>query len=488
MKPFTFHRIVHPIFILTLAFFSVKMNGQIVIGTPNLEFSQACANESFNSFTVSFVFSPEEGLAANNQFILEMSDAEGDFSEAINVYTSSPGEITTSPASISFALPNETAGEAYKIRIKSTQPVASSVASESFSAYYKLHDTPFTINNLIPSATYCPGGSYLLTIDNPGTGNNSSPLNFPSLTFNWFKVVDPTTSTFVVQSPSLSVTEPGTYYVETNYGTCTSNSFSNRVSVSEATSGDEVTATITSSEGNPFCGADTPTTLSTVEGDSYQWYLEGVPISGATQQTFETNSSGEYSVIVRFGSCQATGVILLDSGDFTSSIDVPSEVMLETGSSIEVTVSTTAIDPEFQWFLNSEPIPNATQSSYTVSTFGSFTVFITQTDNCIITKEHVFLVQELVDQFPDVANIPNVISPNGDGINDTWVLPTDYVSGTNTEVVIYSNTGEIVFKTSNYTNNWPEDQLSKSGINQVFYYSITPPGAEPKRGSITVFK
>ena len=30
--------------------FIEKMNAQIVIGTPNLQFTQACANESFNTF------------------------------------------------------------------------------------------------------------------------------------------------------------------------------------------------------------------------------------------------------------------------------------------------------------------------------------------------------------------------------------------------------------------------------------------------------
>jgi gliding motility-associated-like protein len=465
-----------------------KIHAQIVIGTPNLQFTQACANESFNTFTVNFVFSPESGINSSNQFIVEMSDSEGDFSNSNIVFTSSPGTINASPASVDISLPLNTAGEGYKIKIKSTDPVASSVSSNSFSAYYKIQDSPFTINNLKATANFCPGGSYLLTIDNPGTGTNNSPLNYPSLTFNWFKEINPTTFIFVAQSTTLSVSEEGKYFVETNYGTCTSNSFSNRVIVSEATSGEEVSAIIVSSSGNPFCAADGSTILSTAQGNGYQWYKDGIPISGAINQTFETSISGTYSVLVNFGSCEATGTIELETGDFTSSLDVPNLNLLEVGDTLSVTVTTSAINPDFQWFLNSEVIPNATQSIFNVTDFGSYSVIITQTNNCNTTSEFVFLVEELINPFPDVENIPNLISPNGDGINDTWVIPLPYVSGSNTEVVIYSSQGKIVLSTKDYLNNWPEEYLNVSSVNEVYYYIIIPQNLEPKKGSITIIK
>ncbi|WP_191860943.1 T9SS type B sorting domain-containing protein [Hanstruepera ponticola] len=462
-------------------------NGQIVIGTPNLGFSQACASESFNSYNTTFVFSPESNLEASNQFIIEMSDANGDFTDPTVLFTSAAGSVTTSPATLSFSIPNTTAGEGYKIRIKSTAPAATSARSAAFAAYYKIQDSPFTINNLVSTGAFCSGGSYLLTIDNPGTGDNDSPLNYPSLTFNWFKETSQTTSVFVSQGETLDVTEEGTYFAETNYGTCTSDSFSNRVTITEVNSG-QADVTISSSLGNPFCPDQGLTTLSTISGNSYQWFKDGNAISNATGQMYQTDESGVYSVQVDLGSCSASGSIDLVSELFEATINVDEENTIEIGETLTVIISSTAINPQYQWYLNSNLISDATSDMYDATEYGDYTVVVSESTGCEGSREFMFTINEPIDPFPDVEKIPNVISPNGDSVNDTWVIPNIYVNGTNTEVLIMTNQGKVVLKTNNYQNNWPENQLNQTSINQVYYYIITTQDNETKKGSITIIK
>ena len=475
-------------FCFAVLLFQGQVSAQLVIGQPNLGFSQACASDTFNSFSVTFVFSPESAVNASNQFIVEMSDADGDFSNPTPVYTSSPGSVTSSPATLDFSIPETTIGENYKIRIKSTSPAATSSQSVAFAAYYKLQDSPFTINNLVSTGAYCTGGSYLLTIDNPGTGNNDSPLNYPSLTFYWYKETSSTTSVFVAEGPSLSVSEEGTYFVETNYGSCTSNSFSNRVTISEANASGEADATIASSLGNPYCPEQGLTTLSTIGGNSYQWFKDGVEIPEATNQMYQTDESGTFSVQVDLGECSASGSIELVSELFESEINVDEINHLIDGETLSVEITNTAISPEFEWYFNSQIIAGANDNTYDITEFGDYTVVISETSGCEGSRIYEFTVEEGIDPFPDVDKIPNVISPNGDFTNDTWVLPLEYTTGTNTEVVILDERGKVVFQTMDYQNNWPENDLNLTSVNQLFYYIITTTEGDVKKGSITIVK
>lgn len=472
------------IFVLLI---SGQINAQIVIGAPNLGFSRACASDSFNTYNVSFVFSPESALSSTNQFSVELSDATGNFSDAMVVFTSEPGAVTTSPATLNFALPNTTAGEGYRLRIKSTAPAASSSSSSAFAAYYKLQDSPFTINSLVSTVVYCAGGSYLLTIDNPGSGSNESPLNYPSLTYKWYKETSPTTSVYVGEGSSLAVSQQGTYFVKTNYGTCTSSSFSNRVKITELTTG-EADASIVSSLGNLFCSGDGMTTLSTMAGVSYQWFKDGIAIEDATNQMYQTDTSGTFTVKVNLGNCSASGSIDIETEGFESAIDVNEENMMESDETLVATVTANATQPQFQWYLNEVIILGAVNASYEATAYGDYKVIVTQTSGCVISEEFIFSISETIDPFPEVAKIPNLISPNGDGVNDTWVIPTKYVSGTDTEVIIMTNQGKVVLQTKAYMNNWPESQMALNSINQVFYYIIITQDQETKKGSITVVK
>lgn len=457
---------------------------QLVIGQPSLEFSKACANESFNTFETSFVFNPPSSLDPSNQFIVELSDSSGEFAEAVEVFVSNPNEITTSPATISFFLPTDTAGENYKIRIKSSSPAATSAPSSAFPAYFKLHDTPFTINGLIETGTFCPGIAYLLVIDNPGFDGAISPLTFESLSFNWYKVIDDTNSILIAQGETLQVSEEGTYFAETDYGSCTSESFSNRVTISQASSEEPANATITSSLGNSFCTNGEGTILTTVVGENYQWFKNDEPIEGANQNTLQTNESGNYAVIVTAGDCVAVGSIFLESLTGSVTIDVPAVNFIEMGETLTVTVETTLDNVQYEWYLNDEVIENATESQLIASQVGNYKVVVTATGDCDFSVELFFEIKIEVN----TDTIPNVISPNGDGLNDTWIIPIEYLSGTDTEVVIFRSDGTAALNTKDYSNNWPDNTQELSNANQVYYYIITPPSKEVITGSITIVR
>lgn len=58
-------------------------------------------------------------------------------------------------------------------------------------------------------------------------------------------------------------------------------------------------------------------------------------------------------------------------------------------------------------------------------------------------------------------NLPNIITPNGDGLNDEWHLETITDKYTNYEITIYNRVGNIVFYCkNNYANDWNGQSLN----------------------------
>jgi hypothetical protein len=477
---------LHRSFLFLCMFFFANTNvfAQITIGQPTFNFSPVCASPEFNSYDVNFNFSPVTGLLATNQFIVELSAPDGSFTKATVIYTSAVGEIVSSPGKVTLVFPTNTAGEKYRLRIKATAPASTGQPSVEFPAYYRVHNSQYTINNFIPTATYCAGGNYVLSIDNPGGPLNDSPLKHPGLTYNWYKnngLVLPETLVATATNGTYTVTQPGVYYARTNYGACTpsSISYSNQVTVTESTT--DANTTITSSLGNPFCPNGGSTTLSVSGGIKYEWFKEGVKIEGANKQTYDTKVSGLYSVKIDFGGCTGNGSINLQSeGSFTGNLNVPNSntINIETGETLDVTVTNDAVDPSYKWYVNGTLITDAITDSYLITAVGNYKIAVTQTTGCIATKEFNFQVSD-----SNLKNIPNIVSLSS-GFN-TWDLPGDYKNA-ETNVMIVNSQGQVMFNGVDYDPTKWEIKDFKN-INPVYYYIIKK-GSDEKKGSITVIK
>ncbi|MFW6019212.1 MAG: PKD domain-containing protein, partial [Bacteroidales bacterium] len=84
--------------------------------------------------------------------------------------------------------------------------------------------------------------------------------------------------------------------------------------------------------------------------------------------------------------------------------------------------------------------------------------------------------------------IPNVITPNGDGKNDVFeieAIEDDVLQ--NVSLVIYNRWGKKVFETSNYQNDWDADNLADGTYYYVMSF-VSPRGEEKYNGTITVLR
>lgn len=473
------------VFIIILVLLCITATYSQSISPQKLPFVKICAQPEYNIFEADFKFS---GFPISTTFSVELSDDIGSFTFPIATITLSTIDVSASEKVISFAIPSTLIGsETYKLRVKSSTGVVSDAFSSfdlktSFPVYYKPYSAPFYINNQQANVSICDGGSTSITIDNSTPSiAGSSPANYSALKYIWYKnnvLISGETSS------SLNVNSSGVYYAQLNYGACSDVNFRSQDVTVSVSSG--AVSTISSNLSNPFCASAGATTLTSSAGNSYVWKKDNVIIPGATSQTYQTISPGKYTVDVDFGGCKSTGSIDLEVYKITSAINIPETSALNDGDSQIVTATTNALSPEYKWYLNGIVIPGATSSTYLVSTTGEYKVTITQTSGCYITNEILFKINSIVDA--NAINIPNIISPNNDGVNDVWSIPQEFISGTNTEVIVMKENGEIVLKTNAYMNNWPENGIDFKNINPVYYYIITTTEGKVKKGSITILK
>lgn len=455
------------------------------VSAPILAATKICSNSTSLSYTAQFTFTGAQG--SGNQFILERSDATGNFMSAVVMGTLT---TTTFPATINFTIPSSIVGsDNYKFRMRSTSPASTATNSTFIPMHYLIINDSFSINggsNSGNTISICSGGSITLAIDPPSV-NPNSPLAYSYLKYIWYNGTRNPSNVIPGEIGSfITISTPGTYSVAVDYGACTYGAFgySPYITVNTAASGGSFA--ITSSAGSTLCSSGS-TILSTTSGYNYKWFKDGVLIVGATANTYSTSVAGSYQVDVNQGGCSSTTPpFVLGIDNFNATVDVLEEPLVNiftAGNSNTINVSTDAASPTFEWYLSGSLISTAITNSYSTTVPGHYKVKVNQTTGCISSKELLFELKEGVNP----TNIPNLISPNGDTINDTWQIPSEY-SNANTEIMIVSPIGEIALQTTNYLNNWPEKEITFTNVNPVYYYIITKDGSIAKKGSITVVK
>lgn len=129
-----------------------------------------------------------------------------------------------------------------------------------------------------------------------------------------------------------------------------------------------------------FCaGSSVELSVAAVEGLSYQWWFNDQAIEGADGSSFLAASSGVYSVVASSGA----GCSTASAPVVVSAYPLPeAPVITLHGDSLEATGNGT-----FQWFLDGEPIANATHYWWIPANDGHYTVALTDANGCTAVSE-----------------------------------------------------------------------------------------------------
>lgn len=217
--------------------------------------------------------------------------------------------------------------------------------------------------------------------------------------------------------------------------------------------------------------------LNVVGGNSFAW----TPITGLSDPTIRNPIASPDQTTI-----YTVRISNLDGGCFTDStvtVTVVDKLVLD----FDVTHSPECGAPatilfnskntgngNWIWDLgNGDSINVSNPTEYTYPQAGTYTIKV-KGSNGVCDEEQTTTVT--------VDNVlpPNVITPNGDGLNETFVLDKANIGW---KLKIYNRWGTEVFSADNYDNNW-----GNKAEPAMYYYYLTSPDGDTCRGWIHVLQ
>jgi hypothetical protein len=197
-------------------------------------------------------------------------------------------------------------------------------------------------------------------------------------------------------SDTYTTTEAGIYSVEVTVGSCTEESNALEVVISPVGTLYPVISTDDDLNWCEDTEINVEFTVDIIDGDSYQWLLNGDPITDATDVNFIAQEAGNYTVFVTRNEASGTSNVLTVS---VISLPVP-EIATEDVTnycgidiiSTELTVNIADAEA-YQWLLNGEPILEANDDSFTATAVGAYSVEVT-VNGCSGISNEITISQE----------------------------------------------------------------------------------------------
>ncbi len=497
MKTISFYGVI--LTLAVCAFLAPTATAQVLnkptpADNPNLAgnsaWTAACASASFNEYYVNFTWNPPL-VDGDNEFILELSNADGDFGSARELDRVSD-KNTEFDFDFSFALPSDVQGDNYRFRVRSTSPAETSPESDAFSMYFIGYNNPILISQ--DGNGNIPPGGILEVCD--GSGLTLATHNVPDVDtyrFSWYRSGTPLSET----SNVLNVTESGMYYVEIDYGiNCSgsANTLSNTIEIQITT---PQGIAITPPANTTLCSGESTVLEANISGMGYlyTWFRDGTAITSPTVDNSNytvdgsaTDFEGAYSVRIEgAGICaeESSSVNITSAGSYMVNRANDANLVLLPGSSQTLSVTTDALAPTYQWYRNATEIAGATSATYNATQEGTYYVAVTQTggactlpaknseETVVVLPSSFEVLIDYTEQYSDCSNTSVTLGVSQINALDDQGLRSDVTASLRNELTYqwYKDDIELPGLTSS--------ELTLNNASDNGFYTIT--------GNITTF-
>ncbi|MBL7885009.1 MAG: gliding motility-associated C-terminal domain-containing protein, partial [Bacteroidia bacterium] len=283
-------------------------------------------------------------------------------------------------------------------------------------------------------------------------------------------------------SSSLTVSPVHTYAAGTYTATL--------ITTSNFTCSDTATATIlvnalpsnivTASGPLQFCQGDSVLLSAITGGFNYLWN------TAATTQTITVSTTGNFDVTITdtLTGCSNASDLVSTTMFPTPIVFAGNDTSISLGSSYTLNAVGIGII-SWAWFPNTG-LNNATISNPMASPTETSTYQVIGTDINGCSDFDSITITVIADFNVTVSNL---MTPNGDGYNDRWIIG-NLENYPDTEVMVINREGQVMYQNANYDNNW--DGTNKNGkklSDGTYYYIIKFKDSDKLyKGSITVIR
>ena len=236
-----------------------------------------------------------------------------------------------------------------------------------------------------------------------------------------------------------------------------------------------------------YCLNKTATVLTAigVPTTTINWYTTatgGTALTAAPVPSTNTVGSTTYYVDqTKTGFCDAVRIPVVVNVNALPTADAGPDKVINFGESVVLNGTASGTNISFLW----TPISNSSTLTPTVSPLvnTAYELRVTSADGCIaFDSAKVIVVKAL--------KIPNVFSPNGDNINDKWIIENlaNYIDK---RVEIFNRYGQSIFYSLDYSKPWDGTFKGKDLPVGVYFYIIktTKNGIDDVyKGSITILR
>jgi len=217
----------------------------------------------------------------------------------------------------------------------------------------------------------------------------------------------------------------------------------------------------------------------------WRWNFDDGTLSQAQNPTHLYSVANSYNVslyVINSFGCNSDTITRAFTVNPYPVVNAGADAFVLQGGSIILNPTVTATQPQFLWqpatWLSNPNIERPTTKPLEDITY---TLTVTGRGGC--SDSDNINVKVLLG-----PKIPNTFSPNGDGINEKWLI--QYLDTyPNNRVQVFTRTGQLVFESRGYRTPWNGTMNGKPLPVDTYYYIIEPEnGRKPITGFVTILK